>query len=78
MIPRTTKPFRMVENLDLFSFDLTDEDMLALDALDGADPAAAAVTAAGGGGGAAQPRRRTAAAAGRRAAREAWNVRDIS
>lgn len=41
VLPRTSKPYRMGENLDLFSFDLTDQDMLALDALDGRDPFAA-------------------------------------
>ncbi len=35
VIPRTSRMDRMQENLDLFSFDLSDQDMLALDALDG-------------------------------------------
>jgi diketogulonate reductase-like aldo/keto reductase len=35
VVPRTSKVDRMETNLDLFSFDLTDDDMQRLDALDG-------------------------------------------
>ena len=33
-IPKSTKPARMAENLDVFDFALTDEQLAAIDALD--------------------------------------------
>ncbi|MET1036390.1 MAG: aldo/keto reductase [Arthrobacter sp.] len=40
-IPKTTDPARMSENLGVFGFELTDEQVAAIDALDGTGPAAA-------------------------------------
>lgn len=49
VIPKSVNPQRMRENIDLFGFELTDEDMAAISSLDsphriGADPATAAFT----------------------------------
>ena len=38
VLPRTSKVDRLESNLDLYSFDLADEDMQQLDALDGTSP----------------------------------------
>ena len=34
LIPKSTKPHRISENFDVFDFDLTDEDLAAIDELD--------------------------------------------
>jgi diketogulonate reductase-like aldo/keto reductase len=34
VIPKSTKPARIVENLDVFDFELTDDELAAIDALD--------------------------------------------
>ena len=34
VIPKSTKPERIVENLDVFDFDLTADELAAIDALD--------------------------------------------
>ncbi|PRW20855.1 glyoxal reductase [Chlorella sorokiniana] len=47
VIPRTSRMDRMKENLDLFSFNLTDQDMLALDALDGSPQSAGGSSGSG-------------------------------
>jgi diketogulonate reductase-like aldo/keto reductase len=49
VIPKSVNPQRMRQNIDLFGFELTDEDMAAISGLDsphriGADPATAAFT----------------------------------
>jgi diketogulonate reductase-like aldo/keto reductase len=41
VVPRTSKVNRMEENLALFAFDLSDQDMQRLDALDGGGKAGA-------------------------------------
>ena len=38
MIPRSTKAARQAENLALFDFDLSDEEMQLIDGLDGTQP----------------------------------------
>ena len=34
VIPKSTKPSRIAENLDVFDFDLTDDELAAIDDLD--------------------------------------------
>jgi len=34
VIPKSTKPHRIAENLDVFDFDLTGDELVAIDALD--------------------------------------------
>jgi 2,5-diketo-D-gluconate reductase A len=40
-IPKSSHPARLAANLDVFGFDLTPDEYLALDALDGRGPAPA-------------------------------------